>query len=144
MPTSPLPTNLTRLSQVNWVFGQVNWVLVIPTPFMETCVTDWSFVTISSKRCVFQTVRARELTFQRIFTSPQLSCVKCHMAPVHVTCDMWHVTCLADSGKSRGCSINSLVIHSFSQSVSQPFPPTAVRRRHTQRVRDSSSSYKID
>ena len=28
-------------------------------------------------------------------------------------------------------------------SVNQPFPPTAVRRRHTQTVRDGSSSYKI-
>ena len=30
----------------------------------------------------------------------------------------------------------------LSQSVSQPFPPTALRRRHAQRVRDGSSSYK--
>ena len=29
-------------------------------------------------------------------------------------------------------------------SVSEPFPPTALRRRHAQTVRDSSSSYKID
>ena len=29
-------------------------------------------------------------------------------------------------------------------SVSQPFPPTALRRRHAQTVRDSTSSYKID
>ena len=28
--------------------------------------------------------------------------------------------------------------------MSQPFPPIALRRRHAQRVRDSSSSYKID
>ena len=28
--------------------------------------------------------------------------------------------------------------------MSQPFPPTALRRRHTQTVRDSSSSNKID
>ena len=28
--------------------------------------------------------------------------------------------------------------------MSQPFPPTALRRRHAQTVRDSSSSYKID
>ena len=33
---------------------------------------------------------------------------------------------------------------SFSQSVHEPFPPTALRRRHAQTVRDSSSSYKID
>ena len=32
----------------------------------------------------------------------------------------------------------------MSRSVSQPFPPTALRRRHAQTVRDSSSSYKID
>ena len=30
------------------------------------------------------------------------------------------------------------------QSVSEPFPPTGFWRRHTQTVRDSSSSYKID
>ena len=29
-------------------------------------------------------------------------------------------------------------------TVSQPFPPTALRRRHAQTVRDSTSSYKID
>jgi hypothetical protein len=29
-------------------------------------------------------------------------------------------------------------------SVSQPFPPTALWRRHAQIVRDSTSSYKID
>ena len=28
--------------------------------------------------------------------------------------------------------------------MSEPFPPTASRRRHAQTVRDSSSSYKID
>ena len=28
--------------------------------------------------------------------------------------------------------------------MSHPFPPTALRRRHAQTVRDSSSSYKID
>ena len=28
--------------------------------------------------------------------------------------------------------------------MSQPFPPTALPRRHTQTVRDSNSSYKID
>ena len=28
--------------------------------------------------------------------------------------------------------------------MSQPFPPTALRRRHAQTVIDSSSSYKID
>ena len=28
--------------------------------------------------------------------------------------------------------------------MSQPFPPTALRRRHDQTVRDRASSYKID
>ena len=28
--------------------------------------------------------------------------------------------------------------------MSEPFPPTALQRRHAQTVRDSSSSYKID
>ena len=42
---------------------------------------------------------------------------------------------LADPGKARGCSISSLVINSFTESVSQPFPPPALRRRHAQTVR---------
>ena len=40
--------------------------------------------------------------------------------------------CLADPGEARRCS------------VSEPFPPTALRRGHAQTVRDSSSNYKID
>ena len=36
------------------------------------------------------------------------------------------------------------LIHSFINSVSEPFPPTALRRRHAQTVTDSTSSYKID
>ena len=55
---------------------------------------------------------------------------------------------LADPGNARGCSTNSLVIHSFIlsliQSVSQLFPPTALRRRHAQTVKDRSSCYEID
>ena len=51
---------------------------------------------------------------------------------------------LADPGEAKGCSTNSLVINSLSQSVSQPFSPTALRRRHALPVRDSSSSYKKD
>ena len=51
---------------------------------------------------------------------------------------------LADPGAARGCSTNSLVINSFINSLSQPFPPPALRRRHAQSVRDSNSSYKID
>ena len=45
----------------------------------------------------------------------------------------------SDPGKSWGCSTNSSVIHSFSN----PFPPTALRRRYAQTLRDSSSSGKI-
>ena len=33
--------------------------------------------------------------------------------------------------------------HKLFQSVSEPFPPTALQCRHAQTVRDSSSSYKI-
>ena len=47
-------------------------------------------------------------------------------------------------GEARGCSTNSLVLNYFSESVSEPSPPTALPRRHAQTVRDSSSSYKID
>ena len=53
--------------------------------------------------------------------------------------------CLADPGEARGCSINSLVIHSFIHSVSKwAFSSTALQRRHAQTVRGSTSSYKID
>ena len=41
---------------------------------------------------------------------------------------------LADLGKARGCSTNSLVIDSFIKSVSQPFPPTALRRAMPKRL----------
>ena len=37
---------------------------------------------------------------------------------------------LADPGEARGCSTNSSVTH----SVSNPFPPTALRRRHAKRL----------
>ena len=37
-----------------------------------------------------------------------------------------------------------LLIHSFIKCVSQPFPPTALRRRQAQKVRVSTSSYKKD
>ena len=47
---------------------------------------------------------------------------------------------LADPGKARGCSINSLV----NNSLTHPFPPTYLQRRHAQTVRYSSYSYNID
>ena len=50
----------------------------------------------------------------------------------------------ADPGEAKGCSINSLVINSFIHSLSQPFPPTALRRRHAQTVRDRCFSDNID
>ena len=59
-------------------------------------------------------------------------------------CLLATVYCLADPGKPRGCFTNSLVINRLIKSVSEPFPPTALRRRHAQTVRDSSSSYIID
>ena len=51
---------------------------------------------------------------------------------------------LAYPGKARGCSTNIFVIHEFIHSLSEPFPPTALQRRHAQTVRDSTSSFKID
>ena len=36
------------------------------------------------------------------------------------------------------------LIHQFSESVSQPFPPTALQLRQTQTVKNRCSSYKID
>ena len=64
---------------------------------------------------------------------------------LHVFLDLLFSTSLfflADPGEARGCSTNSLVIHWLIRWFSQPFPPTAVRRRHAQTVRDST--YKID
>ena len=46
---------------------------------------------------------------------------------------------LADPGEARGCSTNSLRINSFIH----PFPPTALRHRHAQTVRDSTYSYEF-
>ena len=54
------------------------------------------------------------------------------------------VTYFADPGEARDCSTNTFIIHSLINSLSQPFPLTALRRRHAQTVRDSTSSYKID
>ena len=51
----------------------------------------------------------------------------------------------ADLGEtSRSCSTISLVIDSLSQSVSQPFPPTALQCLHSQMVRNSSLCSRID
>ena len=36
------------------------------------------------------------------------------------------------------------LVHSFIHSFSEPFPPTALQRRHAQTVRDRASSYKLD
>ena len=51
---------------------------------------------------------------------------------------------LAEPGEARGCSTNTFVIHSLINSLSQPFPPTALWQGHAQTVRDSTFSYKID
>ena len=48
-------------------------------------------------------------------------------------------TLLANPGKARGCSTITAVTDSFSN----PFPPTALRRCHDQILWDSSSNYKI-
>ena len=45
-------------------------------------------------------------------------------------------------GRSQGLLYKHLR-DSLINSLSHPFPPTALRRRHAQTVRDSSSSYKI-
>ena len=45
--------------------------------------------------------------------------------------------------QSQGLLYKQLLI-SFIDWFSNPFPPTALRRRHVQTVRDSTSSYKID
>ena len=51
---------------------------------------------------------------------------------------------LADPGEARGCSTNTFVINSVTQSVSDPFPPASLRRRHAQTVNDSSSTFIIE
>ena len=50
----------------------------------------------------------------------------------------------ADPGKATGCFTNRFVINSLIRWLSNPLVPTALWRRHTQTVRDRSSSYKID
>ena len=47
---------------------------------------------------------------------------------------------LVDLGKTRGCSINTVVIHYLSYS----FSPTALRHRQVQTIRDGASSQKVD
>ena len=47
---------------------------------------------------------------------------------------------LADPGEARGCSTNTFVTDSFSD----PLVPTALRGRHAETVRDSSSRYKLN
>ena len=47
---------------------------------------------------------------------------------------------LGDPGQARGCSTDRFVI----DSVTAPFPPTALWQSHAQMVRDRSSSNKID
>ena len=42
-------------------------------------------------------------------------------------------------GRSQG-----LLYKHLCHSLSEPFPPTALRRRHAQMVRDSTFCYKID
>ena len=46
-------------------------------------------------------------------------------------------------GQSQGL-LDKQPRHSFINSVSEPFPPTALGRRHAQTVGDSSSRFKID
>ena len=83
----------------------------------------------------------------------------------HHICLFWHnlhifklSTSVTDT-VSRGCSTVTFVISRTGQSqgllykqpcpwfshwLSQPFPPTALRRRHAKTIRNSTSSYKID
>ena len=58
-------------------------------------------------------------------------------------CSFKSVKLLADQGEARGCSTKSLV-HWFSNGLWKYLVPTALRRRHAQTIRDSSSSYKTD
>ena len=87
---------------------------------------------------------------QRAPPSFSLISFKLQIHMQYVLCVMWCVMCdvpglfLADPAKARGCSINSLVINSLINWFRQPFPPTALRRRHAQSVWDSTSSYKVD
>ena len=56
---------------------------------------------------------------------------------------VWKHRSLPGPGEARSCSTNSFVINQLSQWVSDPFPPIALWRRHSQTVRDKSFSYKI-
>ena len=48
---------------------------------------------------------------------------------------------LADPGRARGCSTNTSVINWSIKWVGGPFPPTALRRRQAQTLRDSRLVY---
>ena len=76
-----------------------------------------------------------------MFTPQHVSCVTCHLSPVTCHMTIFFFDFLADPGKARGCSTNSLAINSFSKSVSlSPHSFTAP----PQTIRDSISSHKID
>ena len=65
---------------------------------------------------------------------------------INIFIDIFHWT--HRPGRSQGLLYKHLcyqLINSFIDSfINDPFPPTALRRRHAQTVRDSSSSYKTD
>ena len=96
------------------------WCTHIPAKYSLVCAKCWLLK-----------VTLKNFNFLHVFDCP---CKFCHIFYLF----------LADPGKARGCSKNSLVIHQIIHLVSQPFPPTALRRRHATTVRDSSSSYKIN
>ena len=70
IPTSPLPTIHTRLSQLIWVFRKVCWA----PPHRWKPVEDLGRVTV-----------------ERIFTPSEVSCVTCHMS--HAMCSVSVVMC---------------------------------------------------
>ena len=55
----------------------------------------------------------------------------------------WVCNIFSRAGRSQGLLYKHLR-HWFIDSVSEHFPPTALRRHHAQTVRDSTSSYKIN
>ena len=80
-------------------------------------------------------------------TLRHLSHVTCHMSPITFIVSHYFFVKFSRPGRSPGLLYKQprdWLIDSFIQWVSEPFPPTVLRRGHAQTVRVSTSSYKID
>ena len=94
--------------------------------FQKNRVLGYSWSTLLWHRCYY----------------PHLS--RDSLSPV---CGIFSCTFISRPGQSQGLLYKQpchSLINSFIHSLSHPFPPTALPRRHAQMGRDRASSYKID